>query len=241
MRDVVVTPMVKGDVSTAVTARMPAPYLRFCRPCNATHLYEQPFRLAALRAGLELQPGTSPPVLQPIAGFRRGDEVPPRYDVIRAYLRLLGPATAKQVADYLDAPVKDVRARWPSDAVSVIVDGESRWLLPEDADRLAAGPVRTTRLLGPFDLFLQAKDRSLLVSDPQRAKELWPVLGRPGAVLVDGKVAGTWRPRKAGSRLTTQVQPWDGWSATVRRSLAEEAERLAAHRQVRLAKIEFGN
>ena len=50
---------------------MPESYLRFCRPCNAIHLYEMPFRLAAVRAGLELQPDTSPPVLQHITGFRK--------------------------------------------------------------------------------------------------------------------------------------------------------------------------
>jgi hypothetical protein len=52
MRDLVRQPMAKGDVSGALNARLPEPYLRFCRPCNAVHLYEQPFRLAALRAGL---------------------------------------------------------------------------------------------------------------------------------------------------------------------------------------------
>jgi hypothetical protein len=40
MRSVVTTPMVKGEVSTRMTALMGPPYLRSCRPCNTTHLYE---------------------------------------------------------------------------------------------------------------------------------------------------------------------------------------------------------
>jgi hypothetical protein len=73
LRAVVQRPMVKGDVSGALNARLPEPYLRFCRPCDAVHVFEQPFRLAALRAGLELEPGTSPPVLRPVEGFAVDD------------------------------------------------------------------------------------------------------------------------------------------------------------------------
>lgn len=68
MREVVREPTVKGDMSTRLTERMSEPYLRFCRPCNTTHLYEMPCRLAALQAGLELRPGTSPPILERIPG-----------------------------------------------------------------------------------------------------------------------------------------------------------------------------
>src|SRR3954468_11553002 len=156
MRSIVTAPMVKGEMSTRLTAMMAPPHLRFCRPCNATHVYEQPFRLSALRAGLELEAGTSPPVLRPIPGFRPAATVPDRFDVVRAYLRLLGPATPKLVAGYLDAPVKDVQARWPGDAAEVTVDDERRWLLTDDVERLDDAPPVATRLLGPFDLFLQA-------------------------------------------------------------------------------------
>lgn len=240
MRSIVAKPMVKGEVSAALTAVMDKPYLRFCRPCNATHLYEQPFRLAALRAGLELQPGTSPPVLQRLADFEPTGQVSERHDVIRGYLRLFGPATPKHVADYLDAPVKDVKARWPADAVEVAVAGETRWVLAADEAEIAADRPAGVRLLGPFDLFLQARDRSLLVEDPARRRALFPVLGRPGAVLAGGDIAGTWRPRKSGSKLTVRVELWGRASAPARSAIKDEAERLARHRRLELSAVEFG-
>ena len=238
MREIVTAPMVKGEMSTRLSAVLPEPYLRFCVPCNAIHSHEQTFRLSALRAGLELQPGTSPPVLQPIAGFEPATTAPERLDVVRAYLRLLGPATPKLVAGYLDAPVKDVQARWPDDVAEVDVEGERRWLLAEDADR-PDDPPAATRLLGPFDLYLQARDRSLLVDDTARAKELWRTLGRPGGVLAGGEIVGTWRARKSGSALTVSVDLWAPVPPSVRTAIGEQAERLAAFRQLALKGLEI--
>jgi hypothetical protein len=237
MRSVVAEPMVKGEVSSKVSALLEPPYLRFCRPCGATHPHEMTFRLAALRAGLELQAGTSPPVLQRAPDFAPAAQAPQSYDVVRAYLRLLGPATPQHVAAYLDAPVKDVRSRWPADAVEVLVEGEVRWVLAADRHRLAQDHVPTVQLLGPYDLYLQARDRPLLVDDPARSRALWPVLGRPGAVLVDGEIAGTWRPRTSGRRLTVTVTLWSAVSAPRRKAIRERAERLAAHRHVPLAEV----
>lgn len=229
LRDIVREPMVKGTVSAELTARLDPPYLRHCRPCNATHTYEQPFRLAALRAGLELQPGTSPPVLQRIPGWKgRAKQVAERLDVVRSYLHLLGPATPKQVAAYVDAPVTEIKARWPHDCVALQVNGERRWLLQDDLESLltATVPAETVRLLGPYDLFLQAKDRDLLVPDPVRRKELWPVLGRPGAVVAGGEIIGTWRPKATGRRLKLALQ----LASTRAPQLDEQAERLTAYR-----------
>jgi len=237
MRRVVTAPTVKGEVSAALTAALPAPYLRDCRPCGARHAYEQPFRLAALRAGLVLQPGTSPPVLEPVPGLAPAAEPEPRHDLVRAVLHLLGPVTPTQVAGYVDAPVAEVKARWPDDAVPVEVHGQRRWVLADDRDGLSAGPVAGVRLLGPFDLLLQARDRPTLVADPARAKALWPVLGRPGAVLVDGRLAGLWRPRASGGRLGVAVEPWEPLTAAAQAGVRVQAERLAAHRGVRLTGV----
>jgi hypothetical protein len=240
MRKVVTKPMVKGEVSTKVTQLMDEPYLRECRPCKAIHLYEMPFRLAAFRAGLELQAGTSPPVLQRIPNFRPAKKVDERFDLIRAYLRLLGPATPKHVADFLDAPLKEIKSRWPDDVVEVTVGKEKRWVLAADEKALTAKPTNATRLLGPYDLFLQARDRPLLVDDRKRAKALWPVLGRPGAILHDGEIAGSWRPRQSGGKLTVAVEPWTKVTKAVRDAITEQAERLAAYREVRLTGVDLG-
>ncbi len=241
MRAIVTKPSGKGDVSGRLAKVMPEPYLRFCRVCNATHLYEMPFRLAAVRAGLELELDTSPPVMKRITGFKKASAPGDRFDLIRAYLRLLGPATPKHVADYLDAPLKDVKAHWPDDVTEVPVGREPRWLLAADAAALDSANGKATRLLGPFDLFLQAKDRTTLVTDAAHAKQLWPVIGRPGAVLVDGELVGTWRPRQASNKLTIAVQPWHRLSNATRTAVTEQAERLAAYRSVSLTGVDFGS
>ncbi|MET0435158.1 MAG: crosslink repair DNA glycosylase YcaQ family protein [Cellulomonas sp.] len=255
MHAVVDAPTGKGALSTRMTAELDEPYLRWCRPCGATHMFEMPFRLGALHAGLELEPGTSPPVLRRSPGFpdaqvgaveRDEDDGPGAvdgdgaHDLVRGVLHLLGPATARDVTAFLDAPVADVRRRWPADAVPVEVDGAAASVLADDlpallgaadgADGAGTGRVPVVRLLGPYDLFLQARDRQVLVPDPARAKALWPVLGRPGAVLADGDVVGTWRPRSRGRRLALELDPWVPWDAALQRAVAEQHERLAAFR-----------
>jgi hypothetical protein len=235
LRDIVVEPTVKGEVSRAVTERLPDPYLRWCRPCQATHTYEQPFRLAGLRAGLELVPDTSPPVLRRIDGWSgRAAEVPDHLDPVRAALHLLGPTTPKFVAEYLDAPVRTVKARWPADAVDVALDGQVRAVLQADVVALADPPgASEVRLLGAFDPWLQVRDRDLLVGDGARRKDLWRVLGRPGAILAGHEVVGTWRPRSKGAALELHIDLWDGAAAPA--GLEDQAERLAAHRGRRFA------
>jgi hypothetical protein len=230
MRDIVSSPTVKGEMSRELAERLPAPYLRWCRVCDATHAYEQTFRLSALQGGLELEPGTSPPVLHRIRGWRGpAKKVPARLDPIRGVLRFLGPATPKQVAGYLDSPVKEIAAHWPEDALPVEVEGQSLEILADDADALAdTEPVDGVRLLGPFDLFLQGRDRELVLPDPAARKDLWRTIGRPGGVLVGHEVVGSWRPRSSAKMLRIALNLWSGDKPP--KELAEQAERLATFR-----------
>lgn len=238
MADIVTTPTAKGELSAELTARLDGPYLRSCRPCNATHTFEQPFRLSALAAGLELTPDTSPPVLRPIPGWPAPAErgVSDRLDPLTAQLRVNGPLTPGQLATNLDAAQADVRRRLDErdDLTEVAVDGDPekgrRWVHAADAAALAAPPEPTgVRLLDPFDPFLQTRDRGLLVPDEAARKDLWRVLGRPGGVWVDGDLVGSWRPRSAGKRLRILVTGWAG--GLDEEALAEQATRLAQVRE----------
>ena len=243
-RKIVSRPTVKGELSSRLTATLDGPYLRWCRPCQATHCYEQPFRLAALQAGLELEPGTSPPILRRIPGFRPtpyaalGGAAQPRYHVVRNYLRFFGPARMRDAAAFLDSPVADVKANWPSDAVEVAgPPGKGWYILADDLPALTAAPepAGTVRLVGPYDAYVQAKDRETLAPDAERRAELWPVLGRPGAVLRDGEIVGTWRPKTSGRTLSITVNPWRDGVPTD--ALTTEAERFAEYRSLKLSSV----
>jgi hypothetical protein len=243
MRQVVARPMVKGEVSTQLTKLLDPPYLRYCGACKATHSWEVPFRVGALYAGLELEPGTSPPVLRRIPNWPRRKPgpapdpmaAPEALQPIRNYLRFLGPATPSDVAAFLDSPVAEIKKHWPDDAVEVTVDGRQGWLLGELGD--IEQDQGLLRLLGGFDLFLQGKDRELIVPDVSKHKELWPILGRPGAVLHGTEIVGSWRTKASGKQFTLRLSAWRTLSKRVRSQLEQEAERLAAHRGVQLAGI----
>jgi hypothetical protein len=245
MRRLVDRPMVKGALSTAMAAAMPKPYLRWCRPCQATHLYEIPFRISALYAGLELEPGTSPPILRRVPRWPRstvgpaGDPAaaPTRLQPIRAYLHFLGPAAPRDVATFLDSPVAEVKRHWPTDAVDVVVDGAPASILDADHDALLADhPIAPVRMLGLSDLFIQTRDRDLLLPDPTRHKRLWPTIGRPGAVLGPAprsgapEILGLWRPRSRGERLAVRLELWTRPTAKTRTEIERQAAQLATHR-----------
>jgi hypothetical protein len=75
------------------------------------------------------------------------------------------------------------------------------------------------------------------VPDKSKHKVLWPVIGRPGAVLSGTEIRGTWRPKTAGEKFTLRVDLWTTLSKPNRTLLEVEAERLAAHRGLKLAAI----
>jgi hypothetical protein len=242
MHEVVSAPTAKGAASTAVTQRLPEPMRRWCRVCQAHHLSDSAMRLGSLLAGLELQPGTSPPVLQPRPRAKR--PVKPDITALRrlvvAYLTLLGPANVGDAAGYVEARRADLERAWPDNLVEVSVDG-NRAYLPAGQQALLESPPEPSvvRLLGGFDPYLQARDRDLLVPDRSLHKALWPVLGRPGVLLVDGEVIGTWRPKASGARLTVVVGPFAPLPAHVREAIEDEAGRVGAVRGVERVTVSF--
>ncbi|MGI8882586.1 MAG: DNA glycosylase AlkZ-like family protein [Jatrophihabitans sp.] len=234
MRKTIGKAMSKAAASTAVTKAAPSIVSSYCRGCDATHVSDLVLRQASLPAGIELEVGTSPPVLRPrpkahkTHAFGRAAFA----DLVRAYLQLNGPASASEVAWFLGARRIDVDAHWPDDLAVVSVDGRERWL---PAGALAtlrraktAGP--SVRLLAPFDVYMQTSDREFLVPGAAERKALWPVLGRPGTVLVDGEVLGLWRPKKTGKKLAIAVTAFGPLTAKTKALAEDEAARVASVR-----------
>ena len=168
---------------------------------------------------------------------RKGAKLPKKPDpkalrtLASTYLRLLGPATPAEFAGYLEARRADVAQYWPDDLVEVSVDGKKSFLAESEMDALTSAPAADlVRLLGPFDPYLQARDRGLIVPDKSMYKVLWPVLGRPGALFVDGEVAGTWRTKSSGKKATITVEAFGSLRPAVWKKIDVEAERVATAR-----------
>ncbi|HJT64591.1 MAG TPA: crosslink repair DNA glycosylase YcaQ family protein, partial [Candidatus Limnocylindria bacterium] len=128
------------------------------------------------------------------------DPMDARVELARRYLHVFGPTTPETFAEWAGIGSAQGRAAFDVLAESLtpvrtpIGDG---WILTSDEPALRArpAPAAPARLLPSGDTFylLQGADRELLVPEADRRLLLWTSRVWPGAVLVRGEVAGTWR------------------------------------------------
>lgn len=167
-----------------------------------------------------------------------------RRELVTRYLHAYGPTTPAGLAGWLGVSASDATAWWglvEDELVRVDVDGSTRWLLADDRAALAAtrgGTVEGVRLLPPGDPILQGPDRELLVPDPAHRRQVWRSLHAPGALLIDGEVAGTWRGRKRSDRLAVVVQPFHPLASDDLTAIDDAAQALAAVRGTTDATVE---
>ena len=110
--------------------------------------------------------------------------------------------------------------------VRVMMDGK-RLELPTNLARdvCEAKPPRGVALVPPNDPYLRQVDRTLLLPDPDRRKRVFRPSSAPGALLIDGEVAGTWRLHRKKSELT--VSPFEPIDAGYEESLSRCASAFA--------------
>ena len=226
-------PRVKGELSAAVTERIPAALSPWCGSCETHHVAEQLFRLAGLPAGAALQPGTTPVVLEAVPDWpgppAQGDPAP----VAREYLRLFAPGTAADVAGFVGTSVAAVRPFLPEDLVPVVVAGRKALAAPGYAEQVGVTEIGgAVRLLPPSDPYLQGRDRELLVPEKAHRSAVWRPIGSPGVVVVGGEVTGVWRTARKGTVLQVTVEPFRSPTPAERAGVEEEAERLCVVRDV---------
>jgi Winged helix DNA-binding domain len=152
-----------------------------------------------------------------------------RLELARRFLHVYGPATSGSFARWAGLSPRAGEAAFAAlgpELTAVRTPAGDAWLLSADepAARADPGPAAPARLLPSGDAYylLQGADRTLLVPDQGRQGELWTPRVWPGALLVAGEVAGTWR--RAGPLVT--IQAWRSLTAAERDAVTAEAESL---------------
>jgi hypothetical protein len=149
-----------------------------------------------------------------------------RHELVRRFLHVMGSGTAESFgrwAGVVDPQARATFAELTPELVAVRTPIGDAWILASDEAsfrRDGAVSPAPARLLPSGDTFTLAwaRDRELLVPDPARRAELWTSRVWPGALLLDGELAGTWR--RAGAAV--DVTPWRPLGAAER--IAIEAE-----------------
>ena len=230
MREEAAEPRTKGELSAAVTARVPESYSRWCEGCGATHVYEQLFRLAALPAGLAIVPGRT----LRFTHFDGWAEIPTgpsgTGELVTRFVGLVGPVTTASIAAFLGTAPPRAAELLPEGLTRIEADGHRTWSTPEvDALLVKAERPESVRLLPRSDPFMLG-DRGLLMPDKAQRAELFKNLTRRGALLVGAEVAGYWQMKVAGKRLDVTVTPFSAVDKATRRRVESEAGLLAAAR-----------
>lgn len=152
-------------------------------------------------------------------------------EIVRRYLRAYGPASREDFARWWGmqpAPAGRVLNASEDEITQVEVDGRIAWFPSKDLTAIKRiRPAKGLRLLPAFDVHVVGtRPRSSLVDARyedrvfRRAGWISPV------VLVDGRIAGVWKHERNGRRLQVTVSPFAKVSATHRKQIGEEADRL---------------
>ncbi len=152
-----------------------------------------------------------------------------RLELARRYLHVFGPATAASFAKWagIDRPAATAIFKNLTNAlIAVETPVGTAWILADDETgfRAKPRPGAPARLLPSGDAFYLAwgTDREILVPDPKLRAELWTSRVWPGALLVDGEIAGTWRR----SAAEVSIDPWRSLSTRQKEAVETEAVSL---------------
>lgn len=211
------TAVSKGALSTAVTSLVASVFVSYCERCEARHVNDASFRLATLRAGLELDTTAKKQTYirpSPVdCGLPSDDD--------HAHARKEIVAAAASVAVATD---KNALAAWLGWDRASVVRATRQPVAPPRLSRTT----RRIRLLPPRDPWLSGSDRVWLLGDRvDRRKDVFRSLGAPGIVLAEGELVGTWRQQVNKSNVAIEIDPWRKLSSSERDELGDDACTIA--------------
>ena len=153
-----------------------------------------------------------------------------RLELARRCLHVFGPTTPESFAAWAGVPARSAAATFDELGRSLVPvrtpigDG---WILASDEplfrrDVGAGAPARLLPSGDAYFLLQRPAERALLVEDAAHRGRLWTSRVWPGALLVDGVVAGTWR--RAGTVVS--IEPWRRLSPAERHAVDAEIAAL---------------
>ncbi len=149
------------------------------------------------------------------------------------YLRAYGPATPEDMASWSGMSLSKIRAAWQHLADQLIeleISGSPAWMLKMCAAWLDEPPPHApvVGLLPGFDIYLLGYQNRDLAVPRQHAKRINAGGGilHP-ALLVDGRVLGTWKSKRKKNHLDVVVEPFDRLAPEVHEGLEAEVTDLA--------------
>jgi hypothetical protein len=169
---------------------------------------------------------------QPLVWTVSAPEMDPqdaRLELARRYLHVFGPTTGESFADWAGVQASEAMVSFESlrrELTSVRTPLGDAWILTADATAFRSKTMITApaRLLPSGDTFflLWGNDRKLLVPETKFRASLWTSRVWPGALLVNGEIAGVWRRATADVSIAT----WRKLSAEERNAVEAEAALL---------------
>lgn len=167
-----------------------------------------------------------------LGGWRQIDPEQALVEVARRYLRAYGPATRTDFARWWGNWPGVGTAAWAGlagELAAVTVEGRRADVLQADLGAVtAARSSGSVRLLPPFDPYLMGHAGRGHLFEPVYAPRVSRVAGWISAVvLVDGRVAGTWKHAAARQTLTVTVEPFRRMTAKTLAEVRRQAESLA--------------
>jgi hypothetical protein len=153
-------------------------------------------------------------------------------ELLRVYLRAHGPANVSDFAWWTYVTASAARAIWgrqEEDLALVSVGGKTGWVLRDDLPALKRSRLRqpSVRLLPFFDAFLLGhKDKGHLVEAKHYKRVYRPQGWLSPAVLVDGRITGTWSHERKGRRIALRIEPFHRFGAELRAAIEGEGQDL---------------
>lgn len=230
LQAVVTKPTSKGDASGAMAGAVSATLVEECPSCGSPHVPDDIFRAAGRQAGLVIgPPEKGVTMLHPPPQVEQDHMDQPRLAFLQGYFRVNGPTRWTVFRDWMGVGTRASKALWDTlgyGLVRVSVDSVRHDLLESMLPMVQEAPAaHGVALVPPGDPYLRQVERTLLVPDPSRRSKVYRALSAPGALLVNGEVAGTWRYRHSDRELT--VDPFERLTKSQISAVKDRAQALA--------------